>query len=155
MFMSAYIRKCNILILDPAVNQETGASGRSYRRYYLDLWTGWIRCTFNAHQKQEGVKKLYNRVPQTVRVSCSQLAVVRGWLSSVRGSEFQSLLEIRCRSESQRQTVGLGPQDPGWAAQQNEKEVLLKTEGLGVNMLQSVQSPSHLSHTTLSQPFRE
>ena len=32
--------------------------------------------------------------------------------------------------------------------------MLLKTEELGVNMLQSVQSPTHLSHTTLSQPFR-
>ena len=27
---------CNILTFDPAVNQETGASGRRYRRYHLD-----------------------------------------------------------------------------------------------------------------------
>ena len=52
-------------------------------------------------------------------------------------------------SEKQLPAKGLGPQDPGWAAQQNEKEVLLKTEELEVNMLQSVQSPTHLSHTTL------
>ena len=43
---------------------------------------------------------------------------------------------------------------PGWAAQQNEKEVLLKTEELGVNMFQSFQSPTHLSLITLLQPFR-
>ena len=48
----------------------------------------------------------------------------------------------------------MGPQDPDWAAQQNDKEVLLKTEELGVNMLQFVQSLTHLSHITLSQPFR-
>ena len=49
----------------------------------------------------------------------------------------------------------MGPQPPpDWAAQQNEKEVLLKTKELGVNMLQFVQSPTHLSHITLSQPFR-
>ena len=29
------------------------------------------------------------------------------------------------RSENQLQTEGLGPQDPDWAAQQNEEEVLL------------------------------
>ena len=43
---------------------------------------------------------------------------------------------------------------PDWAAQQNEKEVLLKTKELGVNMLQFVQSPTQLSHITLSQLFR-
>ena len=32
--------------------------------------------------------------------------------------------------------------------------MLLKTEKLGVNILQSVQSPTHLSHITFSQPFR-
>ena len=46
------------------------------------------------------------------------------------------------------------PRTPDWAAQQNGKEVLLKTEEFGVNMLQSVQSPTHLSHITLLQPFR-
>ena len=48
----------------------------------------------------------------------------------------------------------MGPQDPHWAAQQNEKEVLLKTKELAVNMLLFVQSPTHLPHITLSQPFR-
>ena len=43
---------------------------------------------------------------------------------------------------------------PDWADQQNEKEVLLKTEEFGVNMLQSVQSPTYLSHITLAQLFR-
>ena len=57
-------------------------------------------------------------------------------------------------SENQLPAEGLGPQDPGWATQQNEKEVLLKTEELWVNMLQSVQSPTQLSYTTLSQHFR-
>ena len=62
---------CNILTFDRAVNQETGASGRGCRRCHLDLWTGWIQCTCDAHGKQVGVKQLYNQVPQTVGVSWS------------------------------------------------------------------------------------
>ena len=124
------------MTFDPAVNQETGASGR---RYQGIAWTGWIRCNCDAHKKQVDVKQLYNPVSQTVWVSWSQFVGVR---VAVRGSENQLPAE------------GLGPQDPGWAAQQNGGEVLLWPEELGVNMLQSVPSPTHLSHTTLSQPFR-
>ena len=45
------------------------------------------------------------------------------------------------------------PVDPSWAAQQNKEEVLLWSEELGVNMLQSVPSPTHLSHITNINPF--
>ena len=63
-----------------------------------------------------------------------------------------SLLEFEAvRTNSWQRIWALGT--PGWAAQQNEKELLLKTDELGVNMLQSVQSPTHLSHRTLSQLF--
>ena len=37
------------------------------------MWTGWIRCNCDAYGKQMDVKQLYNRVPQTVWVSWSQL----------------------------------------------------------------------------------
>ena len=57
------------------------------------------------------------------------------------------------RSENQLQTEGLGPQDTGWAAQQNEEEVLLWSEELGVNMWQFVLSPTELSHITNINPF--
>ena len=124
------------MTFNPAVNQETGASGRRYQGITL---TSWIRCNCSAHKKQIGIKQLYNRVPQTAWVSWSQLV---GVLVAVRSSE------------NQLQTEGLGPQDPSWAAQQNEEEVLLWPEELGVNMLLSVPSPTHPSHTTLSQPFR-
>ena len=69
-----------------------------------------------------------------------------GWL------EFELQFEAVRTSSRQR---ACGPQDPSWAAPQKEEEVLLWPEELGVNMLQSVPSPTHLSHTTLSQPFRE
>ena len=84
--------QCNILTFDPAVNRETGASGR---RYHLDMWTGLIRCRCDAHKKQGYVKQLYNPVPQTVRVSWSQFVEVR---VAVRGSE------------NQRKAERLGPQ---------------------------------------------
>ena len=73
-------------------------------------------------------------------------------------SQLEFELQFSCsrscpRSENQLQTEGLGPQDPGCAAQQNEEEVLLESEELGVNMWQSVPSPTHLSHITNINPF--
>ena len=46
--------------------------------YNLDLWTGWIRCTCNAHRKQVDIKQLYNQVPQTAWVSWSSSSS-RSW----------------------------------------------------------------------------
>ena len=135
-FIYKYI--CNILTFDPAVNRETGASSP---RYHLDMWTGWIRCRCDAHKKQVDVKQLYNPVRQTAWVSWSQLQL-----------KLELQFEGVWTSSKQRDWA---LRTPSWAAQQNEKEVLLKTEELGVNMLQSVQSPTHLNpFTTLSQPFR-
>ena len=131
------LSNCNVLTFDRAVNRETGASGR---RYHLDLWTGWIWCRCDTHKKQVGVKQSYNPVPQTVWVSWSQFVGVQ--------------VAVRC-SENQHKTQGLGPQDPGWAAQQNEEEVLLWPEELGVNMLQFVPFPTYLSHTTISHKVWE
>ena len=133
---------CNILTLDRAVNQETGASGRRYRNITLTCGRGWIRCRCVRSQEH-----LYNQVPQTALVSWSsrresvRVAVSsssRQWVPAVgvRGKqtvssgqfelEFQSQLETGCpRNENQLQTEGLDLQDPGWAAQQNEEEVLL------------------------------
>ena len=121
------------MTFDPAVNQETGASGQRYQGITL---TGWIRCNCDAHGKQVDVKQLYNLVPQAVQVSWSQLVGVR---VAVRGSENQLPAE------------GLGPQDPRLSS---PAEWERSAEELGVNMLQSVPSPTHPSHITLSQPFR-
>ena len=52
---------------------------------------------------------------------------------------------VRTRSQPR-----LGPQTPGWAAQENEKDVLSKPEELGVNMVQSLFS----LQLTLSSPFQ-
>ena len=71
--------------------------------------------------------------------------------------ELQFQLEIRCRSENQLQTWGLGPQDPGWAAQQNEEEVLQWPDELGVNVWQPLSvsnSPhTHNQHQSFRDPF--
>ena len=89
-----------------------------------------LRC----HRKQVGIKQLYN--PMSWRVELVGVSFIAVW-----------------GSENQLQTEGWALRTPSWAAQQNEREVQLKTEELGVNMLLSVQSPTHLSHITLSQPF--
>ena len=134
-----HTHQCNILTCDPAVNQETGESGR--RLQDITLTCGWIEFGADATPTRSrwSSNNYITRVPQRVRVSWSQFVGVR---VAIRGSE------------NQLETEDLGPQDPGWAAQQNEGEVLLWPEELGVNMLQFVPSPTHLSHTTLSQPFR-
>ena len=67
--------------------------------------------------------------------------------------QFQSQLETRCRSESQRQTEGLGSQDSDGQPSRMRRKWCYNTEELGVNMWQSVQSPTHLSHITNINPF--
>ena len=89
------------MALDPAINQETGTSGRTYRRYHLYLWTGWNRCNWDAHRKQVDIKQLYDPVPQTARVSWNQLVGVG---VAVRGSENQLPAE------------GFGPQEHGFSS---------------------------------------
>ena len=55
------------------------------------------------------------------------------------------------RSMSQQ---SLGPQAPGWAAQENGKERLWLPEEWGSICCSSVQSPTHLSHNnTFRNPF--
>ena len=48
----------------------------------------------------------------------------------------------------------LGPQVPGWAAQENGKETRLWPIEWGVNMLQFCSVSNSLSHTTLSNKVR-
>ena len=65
---------CSILTFNPAVNQETDASGRRYQGITL---TGWIWCNCSTHKTQVDIKKLYNRVPQTAWVSWSENQLLR------------------------------------------------------------------------------
>ena len=104
---------CNILTFDLAVNQGIGASSRRHQ----DIALTCGRVEFSADATQVGVKQLYNPVPQTVPVSWSQLQL-----------KFKLLFEA-VRTSSQQRAWAL--RTPSWAAQQNEKEVLLKTEELG------------------------
>ena len=125
----------------------TGTSGQRYRNITLTCGRGWIRCRCVRPHKA-GVRQTIMSPGATDGLSqfssgCSQLEF-----------ELQFQLEIRCRSENQLQTEGLGPQDPGWAAQQNKEEVLLWSEELWVNMWQSLSvSNSPLTHNR-HQPFR-
>ena len=118
---------CKILTSDPAVDQGTGASGRRYQGITLAVdGLNWVQMW--SPQEQVGVKQLYNLGPQTSSVSLESVVAVRG-------------------SENQHSAEGWILKAPSWAAQQNEKEVLLKTEELGVNMLLSLFSLQLTSHT--------
>ena len=88
---------------------------------------------------QVGFKQLYNPVPQTVRVSWSQLVGVR--------------VAVRC-SENQLPAEGLGPQDPRLSSPAEwEKKCCYSQRNWGsiYCSLFSLQLTSH--DTTLSQPF--
>ena len=97
-----------------------------------------------AHWKQVDVRQLYSQMPQMAWVSQFDFSSSHSW----------SQLGTRCRIESQRQTEGLGPRGPTVEQpSQDEKEVLLWSEELWVNILQSVPvSNSPLTHNQ-HQPF--
>ena len=122
------------MTFDPAVNQETGVSSRRYRRYHLDLWTGWNRCDCDAHGKQVGVKQLYNPVPMTVRESWSQLVGVR---VAVWGRENQLPAE------------GLGPLDPRLSNPAEWERSAAKDRGICCSLF-SLQLTSRTYGATLS-----
>ena len=130
----------NILTFDSAVNRETGASSR---RYHLDMWTGLIRCRCDAYKKQVDVKKLYNPVPQIVRVSWSQLVGIR---VAVWGSENQLPAE------------GLGPQNPRLSNPAEWERSAAKDRGTGgqyIAVCSISNSPLiHNPFATPSRPFR-
>ena len=68
-----------------------------------------------------------------------------------------SLLEFELQFEAER-TSSLqraGPSGPPVEKLSRMRKTFCHSQrNLGINMLQSVQSPTHHSHTTLSQPFR-
>ena len=115
--VSSLLAQCTILLhidLRPSRQSRNRCIRSKISRSWP--WTGWILCKCDAHRKQVVVKQLYNPVPQRVRVSWSQLQL-----------KFELPLET-VRTSSQQRAWAL--RTPGWAVQQNEKEVLLKTEKL-------------------------
>ena len=89
--------------------------------------------------KQVDVKQLYNPVLQEVRVS---------WRS-----EFGvSCCSLRCESQVPAEAAPSEPpvEQPG----ERERSAVIAIGAGGQYVAVFVQSPSHLSHITLSQPFR-
>ena len=82
-----------------------------------------------------------------MRLECEWRHARKRWADHL-GILKNSQLETRCRTESQQQTEGLGPQRPTVEQpSQGEKEVLL-------GQYSSLSpSPAHLSHTTNINPF--
>ena len=87
----------------------------------------------DAHREQVDIKQLYNRVPQTVWVSWSQLE-----FEAVRTSSRQRAWALRTPVEQPSRM---------------RKKCCYSQRNFGVNMLQSVPSPTHLSHITNINPF--
>ena len=136
---------CNILTLDRTVSEEKQLS--KILEYHLDLWTWLNSVQMRTPTGNRWVSNNYiTQVPQTA------------WVSQFESVQFQSQLGTSCRFESQRQTEGLGPQWPTVEQpSQDEKEVLLWSEELCVNMWQSVpvsNSPlTHNQHQSFRNPF--
>ena len=130
---------------DPSIKRCTCVNNRCIRsrisEYHLDLWTGGIQCRCDAHRKQVEVKQLYNPVPQRVWVS---------WSS--RQAEFSS---SSSRSWGQDTVVRASARQRTWALRTPVKQLSrmrkkcgYNTEELGVNMWQSDQFRTHLTHIT-------
>ena len=139
------IKRCTCV--NKQKNGEAGAFGRGCRNIPLTRGRGWIWC----------------RCVRPTRGRCTSnnyITRCHRRLESVSSGKFNSSrsgrqLGTRCRIESQRQTEGLGLQWPTVEQpSQDEKEVLLYSEELWVNMLQSVYvSNSPLTHNQ-HQPFQ-
>ena len=128
---------CNILAFDLAVNQETGASGRRYRG--ITLTCG--RIEFDADGTPTGSRWMSNNYIN----SCHrQFELVRVRVAV----QNQSQLPAEWEPAPDR---GLGPSGPRL---NSPAEWGRSASGeLGVNMWQSVPSPTHLSHITNINPF--
>ena len=96
---------------------------------------GLSECNCDAHRKKVDIELLYNSL------TGNQLI----WRPDQLGT--------RCGKESQH-PERLGPQAPGWAAQENGKETRLWPNWVGVNILQFYSVSNSLSHTTLSNKVR-
>ena len=120
-----------------ATKNICGAKGKSANDYSVTYWPS---------------AKLSNKRYTCVNNRCIRSKISGYNLDCGRVELGTDVTPTRGR-ENQLTAEGWALRTPGCAAQQNEKEVLLKTEELGVNMLQSAQSPTHFSHITLLQPF--
>ena len=127
-----------------------------YQNYNLDHGqVEWVR-NCDAYKKKVGVELLYNSVHRK-SISWRQDAVEKAstqqrersgpWLSSCSWRSDE--LEIRSWIE-EHVPERLGPQAPGWAAQENGKETRLWLIEWGSICCSSVRSPTP-SHT---QPFK-
>ena len=102
--------KCNILTSDPAElsSEKCTCVNNSCIRSKIsrDNLDCWIERKCDAHKKQVDGEQLYNLVRQEVEIS---------WRS-----EFEVSVPVRgARTRSKQR---LGPQAPGWAAQENGKK---------------------------------
>ena len=120
---------------------------------------GWMSAICDAHKKKGGVELLYNSVktgsqlvwrPDQLEKRCGKES--QHPAEGVSGPPIESL-EIRLVGEMlewEHVPERLGPQAPGWAAQENGKETRLWPIEWGLICCSSVRSPT-LSH---SQPFQ-
>ena len=86
-----------------------------------------MRAICDAHKKKVGDEQLYNSVHRKF----NQLGI-------------RPVEDNRCSRENQHPEK-LGPQAPGWTAQENGKETLLWPYEWGVNMLQLCSLSNSLS----------
>ena len=135
---------CNILTLDRAVNQETAASGRRISPWPVDMVE--FGADAYAHGKQVDIKQLYNQVPQTAWVSWSS----RQWVAvGVPVGEKMPAWESACR---------LRAASPQWPPVEQPSRMRKKCcygqRNLGSICSSLFPSPTHISHTTNINPFK-
>ena len=130
---------CNLLTLDQAVNQETGASGRRYRG--ITLTCGQVEFSAIATPTGAGgcqiiIKTRCHRRLELIGVSCS-------WSSSCSSRQWEPAPD--------RGLVALS--DPRLSSPAEWERSAAIVRWNWVNMLLSVPSPTHLSHIININPF--
>ena len=128
------------MTLDPAVNQETGTSGRRYRG--ITLTCG--RVEFGAIAMPTWSRWVSNNYITRCDRRLGLVGVSYSWSSSCSSRQWEPAPD--------RGLVALSDPRLNSPAEWERSAAIVRETWF--NMLQSVPSPTHLSHTTLSQPFR-
>ena len=120
------------------------------------------RVAYELHDSYFRSMPIKHTIPKTAEVHipmasygeilCGRWTIIYLSAQEIQGVWGSDELEIRCGTENQH-LERLGPQAPGWAAQEYGNKTLMANR-VGVNMLQFCSVSNSLSHTTLSNKVR-
>ena len=134
------------MTFDRAVNQETGASGRRYRKITLTCGRVEFGADVTPAESRWGSNNYISRCHRWFEFSWSSRQAEFS-LSSSHSSRQDAL--VRARARQRAWALRTLVEQPS----RMRKKCCYNIEELGVNIWQSVLSPTHLSRITNIDPF--